>query len=1107
MKKKEELMGFHCSVIRKKCGRVIRITIALIFGLMFTANANSYSLQQQQKTVTGVITDQKGLPLPGVSVVVKGTNVGTVTNPNGGFTLSVPSNAQTLQFSFVGMKIQEVPLDGRVSFTVVMEEEAIGVGEVVVTALGIDRNKDALGYSVSTLEELERTAEYSIASALSGKVAGVNVSQVASGAGGSSKIIIRGNNSLVGNSQPLYVIDGIPMNNNSYGEAGRWGGTDYGDGLTSISQDDVESMTILKGPNAASLYGQRGSNGVILITTKSGKLKKGFGVSYNSSFSVGNAAILPDFQNEYGQGFNGNFTHIRAADGTIYSWKNAQSMGITGMPKMSAGRDQFTRGSWGAPYNGKQHEDQFGNVLPYDPQSNTFQDFFETETKLKNTVNVTGGNENVNYYFSFSNMHVNGYVPANEADRNSFTLRTMGKITSKIQVDVKVNYSIEQNKNRPLLSDGVNNPVYLLISQPRSMYSSALKDYTWTAEQLKNSLGYGSIAIPGAEKTYATNGSTANQYWTIDNVYNSDRQDRLLASLNLKYDITEFLALNLRGGTDTYTEQRYAHSAIGTRRTSRQKGDMSEIVNRVREDNYDALLSYKYDSNKDFKIEINAGGSHQRSFFRQVGFNGVEFQIPNLFTISNTLTQSPVFGFSESAINSIYGAAQFSYKSFAYLDFTGRNDWSSTLPLNNNSFFYPSVSASFVLTEAIDISRDNILNYLKFRGSIAQAGNSGSPYQLFGEYSLSSETFGGRPVGNYSNVIPDPNLQNEMTTSYEFGVDLKLFQNRFGIDFTYYSTSTENQILSVPLPRSTNFSGMRINSGEITNKGVELLLTAIPIKLDNGFVWETSLNFASNKNEVVSLADGVDNLILGADRNVNVVAIPGKPFGQLYGTSFSWQKDDSGNRLIDPSTGLPIRSNGKLFHQIGNALPDWTGGFSNTFSYKGIRLGMLIDISQGGQIFSQSTREQILYGTTKKTLAGRDGTYVAKGVIAEKNSSGKWVSTGVTNTMQVTAQDYWNSVANTKDEVVSEELLNDASYISMREMTLSYKLPSKIFSNAIIRNIEIGLFGRNLFYFERHTDGFAPEASAFNGSNSSLGLESTSLPLLRNFGININIQF
>ncbi|MBM1105634.1 SusC/RagA family TonB-linked outer membrane protein [Aurantibacter crassamenti] len=1059
-----------------------------------------------EHAVEGTVTDENGLPLIGASIVEKATTNGVTTDFDGNFSISVSDTDAILVISYVGFATKELQLNGQSNVQITLLEDSAKLDEVVVTALGISRDEKSVGYSVTQVGELEKTGAYNVANALSGKVAGVNISQSASGVGGSSKVIIRGNNSLVGNGQPLYVVDGIPLNNDVRDEAIKWGGTDYGDGISSINQDDIKSISVLKGPNAASLYGQRGSNGVILITTKSGKARRGIGVSINSAFSVGDAAILPDFQNTYGQGLNGDFTHLRADDGTIYSMTDAIAGGFTGIPKASAGRNRLTRGSWGAPFNNELYEDQFGNVLPYVAQPNTFQEYFETQITQNNTVSLTGGNEDVTYFSSFSNFKVDGYVPTNEIKRNTFNLRVNAQVTPKLKLDAKINYSIQTGVNRPQLSDAAANPAYLLVSQPRSIAAESLADYTWTAEQLTGALGVGSRAIPGNEKTYATNGSTANQYWTINNTRNSDKRDRILASLNLNYDFAKNISLNLRGGTDSYTFQRHEYRAIGTRITSDQRGDIVEVVDRVNDNNFEALATFKLNPISDFNIEFSAGTSLQSKFFRRVGSTGQRFKVPDLYIIQNTEQVTPIYDLVESEIQSVYGLAQMSYKNYLYVDITGRNDWSSTLAKDNNSFFYPSVSASVVVSDALNISSP-FLTFLKLRGSVAQAGNSGDPYQLTGAYSVASNSFVGRPTATFSQTIVDPNLKNELTTSYEFGADLNLFQNRLGFNFTYYSASTENQIVSVPVSETTNYNNYRFNSGEITNKGLEALVTATPIELESGFSWETSFSFAKNKNQVVTLADGVESFLLGDDRGVSVLAIPGEAFGELYGTSFAWLKDDAGNILIDPLSGLPLKTDDKSPHRIGNALPDWTGGFSNTFRYKNLSLSALVDIRQGGQIYSQSLREEIIYGTTNKTVEGRDGTYVADGVIAEKNVAGEWVSTGVRNAQQVNAQDYWNVVASTKEDVISEEMLQDASYISMREMTIAYQLPQKILSKTPFENIGISIYGRNLFYFERHTDGFAPEASAFNVNNSSVGLESTALPLLRTFGINLNLGF
>ncbi|MDQ0106198.1 TonB-linked SusC/RagA family outer membrane protein [Chitinophaga terrae (ex Kim and Jung 2007)] len=1057
--------------------------------------------------ITGKVTDEKGNPLPGVTIAVEGSARGAVTDASGKYTLQLPAGANALVFSFIGFTKQRIEVNGNTNINVKLAEASKGLSEVVVTALGVKRETKSLGYTVAELKgaDLSQGKEANVANALSGKVAGVQVSRPASGAGGSSKVVIRGNNSLVGNSQPLYVIDGVPLDNQNIGAAGSTGGIDFGDGISNINQEDIESISVLKGPNAAALYGQRGSNGVILITTKSGSARKGIGIKFSSDYSIGNALVTPDFQNEYGQGLNGEFTHFRGEDGKIYTIAQAKQLGIKGMPKMSAGRDRIARSSWGAKMEGQTYEDQWGNILQLTPQPNTYKDFFNTEKQRVNNISADGGNEKVNYRFSYSNTHVDGYVPTNTLDRNTFTLRTQASITPKFQLDAKVNYISQKGKNRPTLSDASDNPAYLFISMPRSMPLSVLANDTWTAEDVAKQLGFSGIT-PGIEKTYATNSSTANPYWTINHTSNTDHRDRVLGMLRLSYDLTKWLKISARGGTDFYTEQRLRWRAKGTYQSTNRNGDIEEKVIRVREDNYDVLLTGNFELNKDFSLGLNAGSSHQKKYLRLTGNTGKEFIMPNLHVINNTLTNSYLFDLQESEINSVYGFGQLSFRNYWFLDFSARNDWSSTLSASNNSFFYPSVSTSVIMTDLLNI-RSNAIPFWKIRASVAQAGSSGNPYQLTGAYSLDQFTHGGQPLGYFTSVIPDPNLRNELTTSVEFGTDVKLFNNRLGLSFTYYNASTKNQILDVPLPPSSKFEARRINAGEIRNRGIEVSVNGTPVKLKNGFTWESAFNFSRNRNEVVSLAEGVETFSLGSDRGISVVAAPGKPFGTMVGTGFAWLKDEQGNRLIDPTTGLPLRTAAATLTELGSALPDWTGGFSNTFRYKGISLGALVDIRQGGVVYSQSNREELIYGTTRRTLEGREGGYIASGMLAQKDANGNWVSTGKPNNIGVKAQDYWNVVASDKENVVSEEMINDASYIAMREISLSYQLPAKLFAGKIVKRMGVGLYGRNLFYFQRHTDGFSPEASGFNVNNSSLGLESTSLPMMRNFGVNLSLDF
>ena len=1064
-------------------------------------------LAYAQQIVKGSVVDAKGEALIGVSVLVKGTTRGSATDVTGKYEIAVDDEKSTLVFSFVGYVRQEVIAGNKSVIDVTLLEDTQNLTEVVVTALGIKRDKRALGYSVQEIggEAISTAKEANLATSLAGKMAGVQVTRSANGAGGSSRVVIRGTNSLVGNSQPLYVIDGIPMDNSNPNSPGASGGIDYGDGISNINPEDVESMSVLKGPNAAALYGQRGSNGVILITTKSGKSRKGIGIKYGVDYSSGNALVLPDFQNEYGQGLDGTFTHFKGNDGKIYTWAAAQAANVQGMPKTSGGRDRFTRASWGAKMEGQQYEDQWGNVLSFTPQPNTFQHYFRTERQVMNNLSLEGGNDDINYRLSYGNTNINGYTPGNTLKRNNVSLRTVAKVTKKMELDAKVNYIGQAGENRPTVSDAADNPAYIFISQPRSISAEVNEASAWTAADISKQLGYGTVPYVGLEKTYATNSSTANPYWTRDHTFNSDDRQRLLGLIRLSYQFNDWIRLTAKTGIDLYTDQRFRYREKGTYASPNKNGDISEQITRVREDNSDVLLSLTPQISKDISLGLNFGANHQKFFSRTTGNTGSEFIAPSLYTITNTLTNSSVFGLTESSINSVYLSGQVGYKEFLFLDFSARNDWSSTLSPANNSFFYPAVSASFVISDAFNLQSD-VLSFLKLRGSVAQAGSSGSPYQLTGNYSIDAVSHGGIPLAAYTSTIPDPNLKNELTTSTEVGLEARFFKNRAGISFAYYDATTRNQILDVPLSPSTTFAAKRINAGEIRNRGVELTLNGTPLKTADGFTWDATFNFSRNRNTVVSLAEGVDLYTLGTDRGVNVIAAPGKAFGTIIGNGFQWQRDAEGNRLIDAATGLPVKSNAKILYELGNALPKWIGGFNNSFRYKGIALSGLIDISQSGKIYSQSMREELVYGTIKKTLPGRDGTYIAEGVSATKSADGTYTSTGQANTKQIRAQDYWNVVAPDKDNVIPEEMLNDASYVMFRELTLNYSIPAKLVSRTPFKGIRAGIYGRNLFYLQRKTEGFAPEASSFNVGNSGLGMESTALPLLRYFGVSLNVE-
>ncbi len=1056
--------------------------------------------------IKGMVKDEEtGEPLPGVSIVVKGSSVGTTTRIDGSFELNVPEEAQVLVFSYVGYTTREVDINQQTEIHIGLSMDTKNLTEVVVTALGIKRDKKALTFATGELKgaDFANARETNLGAALSAKVAGVQVTSSAAGMSGASRVIIRGNSSLSGNSQPLYVIDGVPIDNSnrrSLGSQTFGTGVDGGDGISNINPNDIESVTVLKGPNGAALYGQLGANGVILITTKSGSLNRKPTIQYSGSFSSGKALVEPDYQNEYGQGFNGQFTFYRKADGTVVAYDPSLSGGI---PKLSGGRNPTTRGSWGPRMDGQLIEDMWGDTTRYAPIENPYGAFFQPEKMFMNTISVDGGGEKTTYYASFTNLKNDGFQPTNTLKRNSATVKIATDIAKGLNLDVKANYIRQDVNNRPHLGDDGQNPVYRFLYVPRSLSMDGLRRYEYTLKDIQNTRDIGGNGFfVGGEKIFESNSVTSNPFWTINNSHNEDQRDRLIAYAKLNYELAKGISIQGRYGTDFYYERQYSWNAVGTRIA--QTGDVSENTAFNKVENADLLLTASREIG-DFSFFVNAGANHQSNRYRITGNSGSQLSIPGLYAIGRTLLNNPSLGVSEYDINSVYAAANFGYKNIWFLDVTARNDWSSTLPAQNNSFFYPSVGGSVVLSDALNI-RGEILDYAKIRASWAQAGRSGDPYNTVGYFSLNSNTFQNQPLAGYTNVITDPNLKNELKTSYEIGTELRFLKNRLLVDFTYYHSVTSNQILSIAIAESTGYSTKLTNSGRIENQGIELLLSGTPVQLANGFKWESSFNVAANKNKVLELIEDVQEFQVGSDRNIRITAVPGKAYGVLNAADYAYARDEQGNRLID-ANGLPVVKSIATM-EIGNANPRWTGGFANTFSFKGLSFGSLIDIRRGGVIFSQGRVQEAAYGTSKRTLDGREGGLLVDGMKATQNENGTWVSTGVKNDVTTTAQAFWNRVASDKGFAVAEEFIYDASYIAIRELRLSYQLPLKWFeTQKIVSGASIALYGRNLGYLERHTDGFSPENASVNVNSGTLGMEGHSLPMMQTFGVDLNIRF
>lgn len=1062
------------------------------------------------RDITGTVTDETGSGLPGVNVLVKGMTTGTITDTDGNYRISVPDNATTLVFSYVGYLNEEVDIAGRSVIDLQLVPDVSTLSEVVVTALGIEKDRKSLGYSVGEIggEEVSQAKEVNFMNNLQGKVAGVNITRPASGPAGSTRVIIRGSGSITGTNQPLYVVDGVPIDNSNLGASGAWGGRDYGDGISNLNPDDIESISVLKGPNGSALYGERGANGVVLITTKTGKGKGSMEVSLSTNVSFGRASVLPEFQDTYGQGINGQFTHVRQADGTVVANDGVATGTPQGFPAPTGGAPEGPP-SWGPRMEGQPYIDVFGNQRTFSPQPDNYEDFFDTEKILSTNLSISGSNDQLNYVFSGSYLNNQGLLPTNELDRYTANIRVGAKLFEKLSADVKINYIRQESINRPNLTDEQQNVAYALRYIPRDVPLSTIQKFETDEDDLiaMSETFSGSQLQTGVERHWSSGTFTGNPYWSVNKVRNEDARDRTLGLIKLTYDITDWLQLTGRVGTDFITEQRLEYQDLGTR--VGPNGNISERVYRIRETNADYLLSASKQVSSDFFISASFGGNTRINTVREAGYNGSNFSLPNFPVISNAANDAELFSFEKSKITSIYGFGQFGYKDFLFLDWTARNDWSSYLEDGFNSFFYPSVSVSAVISEMVELP--TAINFLKLRSSWAQAGSSGEPYQTRGSYTLGIP-LNGQLTASFarpgSENVPFRELQNELTTAFEIGADVQLLDSRLGIDFTYYSQFTENQIIPLTIPWSSGFNGRQANVGRVDNNGIELLLTGTPVKTASGFTWDVSFNYTRNRSELVELLEGVESFNTGnADRNLNTFTDVGEPFGQIIART-TYLKDAQGNRLINPTTGLPIRSDEDGL--IGNALPDWLGGLRNSFSYKGLDLSIFLDIKQGGDIYSQSSMYMSLYGTGEWTEANREGGFIAEGMIAQEQADGTWTSTGQPNDIGVTAQEYWLNAAPGSTTAVAEEFLYDGSYIAIREIVLGYTLPASVLEKLPFKYVRLALTGRNLGYIEKHTPGFAPDAFIFNREpvgNAAVAMESLSFPTSRIIGFNVNLKF
>jgi TonB-linked SusC/RagA family outer membrane protein len=1019
----------------------------------------------QVRTISGTVTDGDGQTLPGTTVLVKGTTTGTISDAKGNYSIEVSANAKSIVFSFTGFLLQEVQLAGRSQIDVKMLPDANQLSEVVVTAFGIEREKKALGYSVQVVDgaKLTEARESNVANSLKGKVAGLHVNPSSGGAGGSSYVMIRGNSSLAGNGQPLYVVDGVPIDNQTLDGARVDSGRDYGDGINNINPDDIENVSVLKGPAAASIYGARGSNGVILITTKKGTRGKGIGVDINSNITIERPNVIPTQQNVWGGGYAGTYGTLgeKVIDGVKYStWPS------------------WLADSWGGKMDGRPIIiDRWleAGPVPYTGQaSDNIKDFFQTGVTKTNTIGVSGGAGAVTYRASVSDMHNKGIIPNTKLERQTVNLRLSADVSSNLSIDGKINYVRQRATNRPQINSYSQNPMTALNLLPRFMSLERLKDYK------------------KEDGTMTRVNGSLNPYWTVNELTGWDTRDRVIGFVAAKYKFTNWLSLQARTGTDFYTDVRYEQI---NQFTNGENGRITNTQFFVKEGNSDLLLSANGKLSKKLTGSFSLGANHLDRNQEVVGNTGTNLNVPGLYYIGNTRNVTPRQYTIRKKMNSVYFTGQIAYENFLFVDVTGRNDWSSTLGAKNQSFFYPSVASSFVFSDIAKWDKQ-ILTYGKLRASYAEAGNDASPYQTKAGYTVtSSTTFNDQPFANIRTDIPLLDLKNELKRSYEFGAELRFFNNRLGLDLTYYNASTVNQILPLEISATTGYQTRLINAGEIRNRGYEIFLTAVPVKTKD-FNWDLSLNLSNNKSKVVSLAPNISTLtLMDPGYGASIQARTGEAFGNIVGYRFL--RNENGDKVLTAEGKYQRAADLEV---LGRIQPDYLAGLTNTLSYKAITVSALVDVRKGGQILSYSKLNQMAKGTGKFT-ENRENL-IADGVI--ETGPGEYTK----STIVIPAEDFYAGAGPWSD--IGETQVIDADYVALREFTIGYNLKSLFAANKLFKTLKLSIVGRNLFYFYRDPQfkqmGISPE-TAFSTATAAQGYETVAMPTTRSVGFNLSLSF
>jgi ferric enterobactin receptor len=1014
---------------------------------------SGHFINGQTKTITGKITDNLGMPLVGASVNVVGTKSTTTTGQDGKYAIAT-ENGKTLIFTYLGFKSVLVTVAEKTVIDVVLEDNSVGLGEVVVTALGIKREKRALGYASQELksEDINRVNSNNFTSNLSGKIAGLQITGSGNGITSSSRIVIRGDKSLdINNNGPLIIVDGTVINNRIYGVGS--GPTtqadlpsDYGNGASEINQADVESVNVLKGAAAAALYGSRASNGVIIVTTKSGKNTAGFGVSISSSFMSSEALRLPEIQGVYGAGLK-----------QVYDPQSDSNLG----PKLGTGLSVVQNGSPGFSV-GK------GVALPLEFRYN-LNDFFRKGSSIYNTVSISGSNSNSNFRLSYGNTNSEDIVPNTNLKRNNVNLNFNYKISEKWKLQTTASYVKSASDNVPVSGYGSQGIMYNLIWNHTNVDLKWLRNY-WNVKDVQQNSMF----------TWGDNPFKI----AYENI-NAFSKGRVYGNVSSTYEINNNWTIMARIGVDDSHDFRWSRRPIGSSRYP--QGMYREQTIDFTETNTDMLLSYDH-SFGDFSAKLSFGANRMDQYTTMNMIEGKGISIPGIYNLQNInvlpLQSRDIF---KKRINSVYGFANFGYKNYLYLDLTARNDWSSTLPENNNSYFYPSASLSFIPSELI--GKNSVLDFLKLRLNVASVGSDTQPYNLFKTYK------NGNLAGTLTNpnAILNSNLKPEIATSYEAGIEAMFFNKRITLDATYYITNTKNQIVGLDVSQSSGFTSNFINAGLIENKGMEISLGIVPVR-SNSLEWSINANFTKNVGTVKELTAGIDNYVIAQGPNgATIEARVGERMGDMYGRGYLRSPD---NQIVFDKAGSPILDT--KIKKIGNYNPDWMLGLSSNLRFKNWILNANFDIRHGGKIYSTTNSIGMESGIIALSLPGRETGIVGQGVV--QNADGTYSP----NTTNVSAENWYYDNAFRRDNIEANSF--DASYVKLRELSLNYKFSKKFNDTMKMQNLTIGLIGNNLALWT-NVPNIDPESQALSGGTLLPGFEVLQLPSSRNYGIKLTASF